>query len=803
MNNLVIVESPAKAKTIHKILGKEFTVKASIGHIKDLPKKETGVDVENNFKPVYVVIPGKEKIVKELKKASKEADKVFLAPDPDREGEAIAWHIAYEISDKKSRTLNGKIYRITFNEITERAVKEAIKKPEKIDMNKVDAQQARRILDRLVGYGLSPLLWRKVRRGLSAGRVQSVTVRLVVDREREIEAFKTEEYWSLGAEFEGSVPPGFFARLYKIDQKPEARSQKSETNNRFLIQNEETANTIVNDLKDKEFALSKIERKLRKRMPYSPFITSTIQQEAARKLRFSAKKTMMVAQQLYEGVELGKEGAVGLITYMRTDSHRVAPEAQEWARKLIEKLYGKDYIPETPPFYKSKASAQGAHEAIRPTYPDKIPVEIKQFLTKEQYALYILIWNRFISSQMAPAQLDQTTFVINNPPIIPPYPPLEKGSKGDLEKGDGGINNPPSYEFRASGTVVRFEGFMALYTEGKDEIEEEEGLTLPALKEGETLRLLNLQPRQHFTQPPPRYTEATLVKALEEKGIGRPSTYAAILSTIQDRKYVHKTEGKFSPTELGIVVNDYLVKRFPELIDVSFTAKMENELDLIEEGKMKWVKVVNDFYKPFNSDLTEAKEATGRVKPEDIPTETVCEKCGLPMVIRWGRHGRFLACSGFPKCKNTKPLQTEGEEQKAQGTEMISQETGEKCEKCSSPMVIKSGRYGKFLACSGYPECKNTKPLSTGIKCPKDGGDIVGRRSKKGKPFWSCRNYPECRFATWYKPVPKKCPRCNADFLLEKRDKAGQIILFCHNKECEYKETENAPSEEAVPAGAI
>ena len=800
MNNLVIVESPAKAKTILKILGKGFTVRASIGHVKDLPKKELGVDVENDFTPHYVVIPGKEKIIKELKKASKEADKIFLAPDPDREGEAIAWHIAYEISDKKSRTVNEKIYRIIFNEITERAVREAIKNPEKIDMNKVDAQQARRILDRLVGYGLSPLLWRKVRRGLSAGRVQSVTVKLVVDREREIESFKSEEYWSINSEFEGSKPPKFWARLSQIDSR--FRIQDS----RFLIPNEDTATVILNDLKDKEFILNKIERKLRKRMPYPPFITSTVQQEAARKLRFTAKKTMAIAQQLYEGIELGKEGAVGLITYMRTDSHRVAPEAQEWARKLIEGVYGKDYIPEKPPFYKSKASAQEAHEAIRPTYSDKRPEAIKQFLSKEQYALYALIWNRFISSQMTPAQLEQTTLVINTTPSLstdnPPTPPLEKGGEGGFEKGEGGaISKSPFYEFRASGTVVRFAGFMALYIEGKDEIEEEEGLTLPALKEGETLRLINLQPKQHFTQPPPRYTEATLVKTLEEKGIGRPSTYAAILSTVQDRKYVQKTDGKFSPTELGIVVNDLLVERFPELIDVSFTAKMEDELDRIEDGKMKWVKVVKAFYKPFSTDLAEAIKTTGRVKPKDIATETICEKCGLPMVIRWGRHGRFLACSGFPKCKNTKPL--ESQEPGVNNQQPVSQQTDEVCEKCGSPMVIKSGRYGKFLACSKYPECKNTKPLSIGIKCPKDGGDIAERRSRRGKPFWSCSNYPECKFATWYKPVSKKCPKCNADFLLEKRDKEGQTILFCHKKECGYKEIEKAPSEEVVSAGVI
>ena len=795
MSLLVIVESPAKAKTINKILGKDFTVKASVGHVKDLPEKELGVDVEHDFEPHYVVIPGKEKIIKELKKASKEADTVFLAPDPDREGEAIAWHIASEISDKKSSPLNGKIYRIIFNEITDRAVREAIKNPQKIDVDKVEAQQARRVLDRLVGYGLSPLLWRKVRRGLSAGRVQSVAVKLVVDRERDIEAFTSEEYWSINAEFEGSELPRFWARLHKINQQGDRSSAQGQpgANGKFLIPNEEAANAKVADVKDKEFFLGKIERKQRKRMPYPPFITSTLQQEAVRKLRFPAKKTMMVAQQLYEGMELGEEGAVGLITYMRTDSHRTAPEAQEWARSLIEKTYGKDYVPEKPPVYKSKASAQEAHEAIRPTYPDKKPEAVKQFLSKDQYALYSLIWNRFISSQMSPAQLEQTTFIIVNREAA--------GVRGDEHQEPLRASLPASsYEFRTTGTIVRFDGFMALYTEGKDEIEEENGLTLPALKEGESLKLLNLMPKQHFTQPPPRYTEATLVRALEEKGIGRPSTYAAILSTVQDRKYVHKADGKFSPTELGIVVNDYLVEKFPELIDVSFTAKMEDELDRIEEGKMKWVSVVKDFYKPFNKDLTEAIKATGKVKPQDIPTETICEKCGLPMVIRWGRHGRFLACTGFPKCKNTRPLQTEGAEQAAT-TEKIPQQTEETCEKCGSPMVIKSGRYGKFLACSKYPECKNTRPLSTGIKCPKDGGDIVERRSKRGKQFWSCSNYPQCKFASWYKPVPKKCPQCGAGFLFEKRDKIGNITFFCHKKECGYREVEQAREEEIVAAG--
>ena len=743
MKSLVIVESPAKAKTISKILGKDFTVKASVGHIRDLPVKEMGIDIENNFTPNYIVIPGKEKIIKELKKASKEAENIYIAPDPDREGEAIAWHIADEVKGKSK-----KIYRIKFNEITKSAVLESMKSPGEIDMQKVDAQQARRVLDRLVGYELSPLLWRKVRKGLSAGRVQSVAVRLVVEREREVEAFKQEEYWSVNAEFEGSKKPQFWAKLFKF------------SNEKVAIKNADEATAVVESLKDSAYLLTKIDRKKRRRMPSPPFITSTLQQEASRKLRFTAKKTMMVAQQLYEGIELGEEGAVGLITYMRTDSNRLAAEAQQAAREYIDQTYGKEFVPEKPPVYKSKASAQEAHEAIRPTYLSKTPEAIKQHLNKDQNALYKLIWNRFIASQMSPAEIEQTTFEISC----------------DTErcKGDSA--------FRATGSVVKFQGFMALYTEGTDDILDENEALLPSLKEGEQLRLLQLEPKQHFTQPPPRYTEATLVKALEEKGIGRPSTYAAILSTIQDRKYVQKSDGKFAPTELGVVVNDLLVERFSDLMDIGFTASMEENLDNIEEGKKKWVKVVKDFYKPFHEKLNEALAIKGKVKPQDIATETACEKCGKPMVIRWGRHGRFMACTGFPECKNAKPLEGETQQPAA------AVETDEKCPKCGSPMVLKSGRFGKFLACSKYPECKTTKPLSTGVKCPEDGGDIVERRTRKGKSFWSCSNYPKCKFASWQKPFPKKCPQCGAAFMVEKWDKAGNASLNCLNKECNHRE---------------
>ncbi len=751
MKSLVIVESPAKAKTISKILGKSYEVKASVGHIKDLPVKEMGIDIENNFTPNYIVIPGKEKVIRELKKASKEADVIYIAPDPDREGEAIAWHIAEEVKGKSKQ-----VYRIKFNEITKSAVLESIKHPGEVDMQKVDAQQARRILDRLVGYELSPLLWRKVRRGLSAGRVQSVAVMLVVEREREIEAFKPDEYWSINAEFEGSSKPRFWAKLFRYG------GEKAD------IKNAASADAVLGDVRGGRFILARIERKIRKRMPSPPFITSTLQQEAARKLRFTAKKTMAVAQQLYEGIELGEEGAVGLITYMRTDSLRVAAEAQQAARDFIQNTYGKDFLPEKPPFYKSKETAQEAHEAVRPTYMTNAPEAIKKYLSKEQAALYKLIWNRFVASQMAPAQLEQTTFEIT----------CDKCKEETV--------------FRASGSVIKFQGFMALYTESTDEMLEENEALLPSLKEGEELKLVNLLPKQHFTQPPPRYTEASLVKVLEEKGIGRPSTYAAILSTIQDRKYVQKAEGRFSPTELGSVVNDLLVERFTELMEIGFTASMEERLDRIEDGKMKWVKVVKDFYGPFHKKLAEALAIPGKVKPQDIPTEEVCEKCGLPMVVRWGRHGRFLACSGFPECKNAKPL--EGEKQAA-----ASIETDEKCPKCGSPMVLKSGRFGKFFACSKYPECKTTKPVATGVKCPEDGGDIVERRSRKGKPFWSCSNYPKCKFATWYRPVPEKCPQCGAAFLGEKRNKAGEATLICLNKECGYKS--EAKKEEETPVG--
>ncbi|MCX7913051.1 MAG: type I DNA topoisomerase [Thermodesulfovibrionales bacterium] len=765
MGSLVIVESPAKAKTISKILGKDYNIKASIGHVKDLPTDELGVDVKNNFKPLYQIIPGKEKILKELKKEAKSADSIYLATDPDREGEAIAYHIAEEIKNQRRKQ---QIYRIIFHEITKKAVEEAIQNPGNINLDKVAAQQARRILDRLVGYNLSPFLWRKVRKGLSAGRVQSVALRLIVEREKEIQNFIKEEYWTIEALFQpflltdSTSPVQFKARLYKYrDSLVINRDRKG--NERFLIKDGKTANEIIALLQNEKYRIAKVETKLRKKSPPPPFITSTLQQEAARRFKFQAAKTMKLAQELYEGIELGKEGSFGLITYIRTDSVTIAHEAQRWARDYIKVKFGREFIPEKLPQYKNKKTSQEAHEAIRPTYPDKSPEQVKPFLTKDQYNLYSLIWNRFIASQMAPAQLEQTVFIIE---------PIENNA-GDLK----------GTEFRASGTVIKFLGFMSLYTEAKDEATDEDGVILPSLPEGLLLTSSDMEAIQHFTQPPPRYTEATLVKTLEEKGIGRPSTYATILSTIQDRKYVKKEEGKFIPTELGVIVSDLLVAKFPELMDVNFTAKMEDNLDEIENSRLNWVEVVKDFFIPFQQELDIALKETNKVKPVDIPTDLRCERCGQMMVNRWGKHGRFLACSGYPKCKNTKEIidSNLSNEKDFQAVEEI-------CDKCGKPMIVKNGKFGEFLACTGYPNCKNTKPITLGISCPLDGGEIIQRKTKRGKFFWSCSNYPECTFASWYRPISQACPKCGVGLLCEKIDKHGKTIHFCSSKDCDYSE---------------
>jgi len=759
MKSLVIVESPAKAKTITKYLGKDYTVKASVGHIMDLPKSKLGVDIEKDFQPQYIQIKGKGPVVKELKSAAKKADRILIATDPDREGEAIAAHVAVVVS---TTAKTEEIYRVLFNEITKKAILAAIEKPGKIDPNKVDAQQARRVLDRLVGYQISPILWKKVRRGLSAGRVQSVALRIICEREEEIKAFVPEEFWSLTALLEGRVPPQFEAKLLKKDEE------------KLRVKSNEEVQKILADLKGKPYAVSKVEKKERRRNPVAPFTTSKLQQEGGRKLGFTSKRTMGIAQSLYEGVDLGKEGTVGLITYMRTDSTRVGKEAQDEARELIAAKFGKDYLPEKAPVYASAKSAQEAHEAIRPTSVMWEPDAIKQYLEPDQYKLYKLIWNRFVASQMNPAVIDQTSV--------------------DIKAGE--------YTFRATGSVVKFPGFMAVYMEEKAEdqapAEDEGEAVLPPLAEGDVLTLVKLDPKQHFTQPPPRFSEALLVKTLEEKGIGRPSTYAAIISTIQDRDYVQKIENKFRPTELGVLVNTLLVNHFPVIMDVAFTAKMEEELDKIEEGQMPWVDAVRDFYKPFNESLEKAQAEMKDFKAELTPTDITCEKCGKPMVIKWGRNGQFLACSGYPDCKNTKPfIRKENGEVEAAPEET----TDELCPKCGSPMVVKRGRFGKFLACSRYPDCSHTQGMSTGVACPEDGGKIVERRSRFGKMFYSCANYPACKYAIWYKPVLRACPQCAAPFLVEKYSKKTGPFIACLNKECGYKE-EPQPAGQTAESGA-
>lgn len=736
---LIVVESPAKVKTLQKFLGKDYIIKASVGHIKDLPEDELGVDIENDFKPNYVTIPGKAKILRELKKASKEVKDIYLGPDPDREGEAIAWHIAEEIGDKGKN-----IHRILFNEITKKAVLEAIENPLELQKLKYEAQQARRILDRLVGYQVSPLLWEKVRRGLSAGRVQTVAVRIICEREREIESFIPDEYWSITATLRGknSSQP-FDAKLVKWKGK------------KLKIANEKEANEIKSLLEKASYKILKIVQQEKKRYALPPFITSKLQQEAYRKLSFPAQKTMWIAQKLYEGVDLGEMGTVGLITYMRTDSARVSQEAIHQVREWIKNRFGDDYLPQKQNIFKSKKGVQDAHEAIRPTSLELEPERIRPYLEKDYWELYKLIWDRFIASQMSSAVFLQTTVEI---------------------EADNAI-------FSAVGTVPKFRGFMALYIEGEDNSEntEQEGL-LPPLTEGEVLELIKLTPKQHFTQPPYRFTEATLIKELEEKGIGRPSTYATILSTIKEKGYVRLEKGRFVPTELGYIVNDLLVVNFPDIFDLEFTAEMEENLDKIEEGEKGRIETLREFYEPFKKDLEMAKNSIRNLKAEAIPTEYRCERCGSKMVRRWGKRGYFLACSSYPKCKFTKEVNENGDRQILNDI---------KCENCGSPMVIKNGKFGRFLACLNYPNCKFTRPIETGVSCPKEGcgGIIVERRTKKGRTFYSCSKYPDCNYALWDKPVSEKCPQCGFPFLIEKQTKTG-LIKKCPRRDCGYRISE-------------
>ncbi|MEE8298985.1 MAG: type I DNA topoisomerase [Thermodesulfobacteriota bacterium] len=717
--SLIIVESPAKAKTIKKYLGEDFNVEASSGHLIDLPTSKLGVDIDNNFNPEYVVIRGKAKYLDKLKKAAKNADKVYLASDPDREGEAIAWHIANELNiwDKSRRVL--------IHEITKSAVKKSIENPTDLSQNRFEAQQARRVLDRLVGYQVSPLLWRKVRKGLSAGRVQSVALRLVVEREREIEAFKPREYWSIESELkrtEDEITDSFVASLAKFE------GEKVE------ISKEEQSNHILDSVKNGDFIVSSVDRKDKKRNALPPFITSTLQQEASRKIRFGTKKTMSIAQKLYEGIELGEEGPVGLITYMRTDSVRVSNDALVEARSYIKENYGDQYLPATPNTFKVKKSAQDAHEAIRPTFVNKIPDSIKEFLSDDENKLYKLIWQRFLASQMNPIIYDQTTL--------------------EIEAGKG--------TFRATGSIIKFPGFSAVYLEGKEEEEEakekDEMRKLPDVSVGDKLDLINLEGKQHFTQPPPRFSESSLVKELEEKGIGRPSTYASIISTIQDREYVLREKNRLSPTVLGRTVNDLLIQGFPEIMDVQFTADMEEKLDDVEDGNVNWVELLRGFYDGFADRLDKAQESM-----KGVETNITCDNCSAPMIIKWGKNGEFLSCSRYPDCKNAKAFEYDSEGNikiVERAAPVLREDIG--CDKCSAPMVIKQSRRGEFLACSRYPDCKNAKAFEydpdgnikiiereeplvrEDIKCEKCGKPMAERKGRFGK-FVGCTGYPKCR----------------------------------------------------------
>jgi len=741
--SLVVVESPTKAKTLNKFLGSGFLVKATVGHVKDLPENDLGIDIEHGFRPQYGVIHGKKRVLQELRKASAGVTKIYLAPDPDREGEAIAWHIMEELNGK-----NHRFYRVLINELTRRGVLDAIRKAGELRQGLYEAQQARRILDRLVGYKISPLLWQEIKRGLSAGRVQSVTVRLICEREREIWAFRPKEYWTISATLKcRHHPEPFRAKLSKIGgRKPKISSRRQ-------------AEDIARNLEGVEYIVANIVEKENLRNPSPPFITSKLQQDASRTLRFSPKKTMRIAQDLYEGIELGDEGPVGLITYMRTDSPRVSDEALREVREFILDRYGKMYLPTKPNRFKSKKGAQEAHEAIRPTSIGYNPEKVSQYLTNDQRKLYRLIWNRFLASQMTPAVF------------------LRKSV--DIGAGEA--------VFNVTGSIQKFPGFMAVYSTEKDQEEtgEEEKVYLPPLSQGEVLELLPpLERDQHFTQPPPRFSESTLVKELEDNGIGRPSTYATILSTVQDRGYVRLGQGKFHPTELGFLVNDLLVKSFPSILSVEFTAKMEDVLDAIEEEKIRWVEAMEDFYGRFSKSLERAETLIPQLKKEVTATPLVCDRCGSPMVIRWGRKGFFLACTSYPECRNTQDF-----ERNEQGELVIREsleQTQETCPSCGSPMVMRQGRFGEFYACSQYPRCKTTKPKHLNIPCPREGCDgfIAEKRSRKGRVFYGCTRYPKCDFALWDRPLNRPCPQCGAPYMVEKSTRGG-TECFC--KTCGYK----------------
>lgn len=734
--SLVIVESPAKAKTIKKILGESFQIKASYGHIRDFPKSVLGVDVKNGFEPIYEVIPDKKAVVKELSDTAKQVDRVYLAPDPDREGEAIAWHIASILDVPQDM-----ICRIEFNEITKTAILEAVKSPREIDFNKVNAQKARQILDRIVGYKISPILWEKLRNyRLSAGRVQSVAVRLICDRELEVEAFIPKEYWTITAELNKAKSSTVFsAELTKYNDK------------KIEINNEQEADKIVKVLsKDGvEFKIAKISNRETKRNPQAPFITSTLQREASNRLGYAVSKTMQVAQKLYEGIDLGPGGPVGLITYMRTDSTRISDEARDNTKEYITQHYGKNYYPDTPRVYTKKGkNVQDAHEAIRPTYVEKSPESVKQYLSSEQYKIYKLIWERFVASQMQSATVKNTSV--------------------EIEAED--------YTFRAGSSKVIFDGFLIVYDDREDD---EKTSPIPELKQDDKLKLKKIDPKQHFTQPPPRYSEAMLVKTLEELGIGRPSTYASIITKIQQRGYVIKEEKALKPTLLGKTVNEQLVKHFANIVDFNFTADMETKLDSIAQSEAVWNEVVQNFYTPFIDVVKDAKQNMERV---EIKTDEVCPNCGKEMIVRSSRWGtQFLACKGYPECKTTMPLDKNAQAPKED------RPSDETCEKCNHPMIIKYGPYGDYLACTNE-ECKNRKKFAkkTGVTCPNEGcgGDIIQKKSRYGKVFYGCNNYPKCNFALWNEPTGEKCPECSS-LLVIKLSKKGNKIQ-CSSKECSY-----------------
>jgi DNA topoisomerase-1 len=835
--SLVIVESPAKAKTIEKYLGKGFDVRASIGHIMDLPKNDIGVELKKRtFEPELIVSPGKEKVVEQLKKLGAAADEIYLAPDPDREGEAIAYHLALQLgTNAKERK---KIRRVTFNEITKKAVQEAFQHARDVDQNLVDAQQTRRVLDRLVGYQISPLLWDKVRRGLSAGRVQTVALRLVVEREREIGAFNPVEYWTLDATLhpEKQAEQNFKARLVGIDGERIA----VETVSGPALPGEKEIKAVLAALEKADWTIASIVKKERRQSPPPPFTTSQLQQDASRKLGFNVRRTMGVAQRLYEGIDVGAEGTTGLITYMRTDSPRVAPDAIEGARAWIGKQLGAQYLPATANVYKGKKDAQDAHEAIRPTDASRTPESIARYLSDEQLKLYKLIWQRFVASQMAQARLAVTQVNI--------------AAASRLDK--------RTYDFRVSGTTVIFDGYQKLYEaskEKKDEDDESLANRLPNLDEVKRLELEKLEHEQHFTEPPPRYNEASLVKELEERGVGRPSTYASIISTIQDREYVVKhggSRGRFYPTEIGVVVCDLMVKNFPYIFDVAYTAKLEEELDDIEEGKEKWTDLLKGFYGYFEKELKDAGKQMEDIKRMEVKTKEVCDLCGSPLLLKWGKFGTFFACSAYNKkdptsCSFTKeniaakPDMNTPEAQEAGDTEEYCENcgrvmvlrrgpfgmfmscpgysedppcktirkltqkqqqkppvpTGEDCPECGKPLVLRQGAYGEFVSCSGYPKCKYVKQnLIEGMKCPKCGtGDLAERKARRGNIFWGCTNYPKCDFTSNYKPVAKKCPECKNPYLVEKTLRSG-IYLECPNKKKAAEEI--APKKRAANKSA-